>query len=486
MQIVRDLAGYTMARSDLVRKAMSKKKADVMEEERKNFVYGNEKEGIKGCIANGIDEKTANQIYDTMIDFARYAFNKSHAAAYAVVSYQTAYLKYYYPREYMAALMTSVMENVTKVSEYILTCRHMNIKILPPDINEGESGFSVSGDSIRYGLSAIKSVGKSVVNAILQERDRKGKFNSLEDFVERMSNREVNRRTLESFIKSGALDSLPGTRKQKMMVAGGMLDQKAKEKKTGMEGQLSLFDFAPEEEKEHFRISFPNVGEFGKEELLANEKETLGIYISGHPMEEYEALWRKNITATTIQFMVDEETGEAQIKDGTYVTIGGMITSKTVKLTKRNQMMAFLTVEDLMGSVEVLVFPKDYESKRQMLIEEEKVFIRGRASIGDEPVGKVIMEQIIPFSDVPRELWIQYSNKAAWEKGQKDLLESIQDSDGNSHVIIYLEQEKAIKKLPPNYDVQIDLPLLERLRGQLGEKNVKVVEKTIEKIGKMH
>ena len=200
-----------------------------------------------------------------MIDFARYAFNKSHAAAYAVVSYQTAYLKYYYPREYMAALMTSVMENVTKVSEYILTCRQMNIKILPPDINEGESGFSVSGDSIRYGLSAIKSVGKSVVNAILQERDRKGKFNSLEDFVERMSNREVNRRTLESFIKSGALDSLPGTRKQKMMVAGGMLDQKAKEKKTGMEGQLSLFDFAPEEEKEHFRISFPNVGEFGKE-----------------------------------------------------------------------------------------------------------------------------------------------------------------------------------------------------------------------------
>ena len=219
MQIVRDLAGYTMGRSDLVRRAMSKKKTAVMEKERQNFVYGNDEEGVKGCIRNGIDEKTANQIYDEMIDFAKYAFNKSHAACYAVVSYQTAFLKYYYPKEFMAALMTSVQDNTAKVSEYILTCRQMGIGILPPDINEGYSGFTVSGESIRYGLSAIKSVGRSVVEQIIKERENGGLFRSMDDFVERMSNKEVNKRTLENFIKAGALDSLPGNRRQKCMVA---------------------------------------------------------------------------------------------------------------------------------------------------------------------------------------------------------------------------------------------------------------------------
>lgn len=486
MQIVRDLAGYTMGRSDLVRKAMSKKKAAVMERERQNFVYGNLAEGIKGCIANGIEEKTAQHIYDTMIDFAKYAFNKSHAAAYAVVSYQTAYLKYYYPMEFMAALMTSVMDNTSKVSEYILSCRQMNIKILPPDINEGESGFSVSGTSIRYGLSAIKSVGKSVVDVILQERARNGKFSSIEDFVERLSNKEVNKKTLENFIKSGALDSVPGNRRQKMAVAVDLLEQKMKEKKSSIEGQLSLFDFAAEEDKHNFRVSFPDVAEFKKEELLAYEKEILGIYVSGHPMEEYENLWRKNITATTLQFVVDEETGRAQLEDGSPVTIGGMITAKTVKLTRTNKMMAFLTVEDLVGNVEVLVFPKDYESKRELLNEEEKVFIRGRVSIGEEPVGKVVLEQVIPFSEVPRELWLQYPDKAAWERGEQELMNSIRESDGNDRIVIYLQREKGMKRLPPNCSVKINPELCNILTNKLGEKNVKVVEKTIEKIGKMH
>ncbi|MFR2849561.1 MAG: DNA polymerase III subunit alpha, partial [Hungatella hathewayi] len=255
MQIVRDLAGYTLGRSDMVRRAMSKKKSSVMEKERQNFVYGNEEEGVKGCINNGIDEKTANLIFDEMIDFAKYAFNKSHAACYAVVSYQTAYLKYYYPKEFMAAIMTSVMDNISKVSEYILTCRQMGIEILSPDINEGESGFSVSGDSIRYGLSAIKSVGKSVVEVIIAEREANGPFVTLEDFVGRLSNKEVNKRTLENFIKAGALDTLPGNRRQKLLIAPDILDQKNKEKKTGMEGQMSLFDFAGEEDKESFQIS---------------------------------------------------------------------------------------------------------------------------------------------------------------------------------------------------------------------------------------
>ena len=382
MQIVRDLAGYTMGRSDLVRRAMSKKKTAVMEKERQNFVYGNEAEGVKGCIANGIDEKTANHIYDEMIDFAKYAFNKSHAAAYAVVSYQTAYLKYYYPKEFMAALMSSVMENVSKFSEYILNCRRMmNIAVLPPDINEGESGFSVSGGGIRYGLSAIKSVGKPVVDAILEERAKNGKFRTMEDFINRMTQREVNRRTLENFIKSGALDSLPGTRRQKMAVGPALLENKARERKNAFEGQLSLFDIAGEEEKKEFEVVFPDVGEYAKEELLAFEKDILGVYISGHPLDDYEALLRKNITATAADFIVDEETEEAVVKDGIKAVIGGLVTGKTVKTTRTGQLMAFITLEDLMGSVEVIVFPRDYENNRDLLTEDEKLFIGGHVTL---------------------------------------------------------------------------------------------------------
>ena len=486
MQIVRDLAGYTMGRSDLVRRAMSKKKSSVMEKERHNFVYGNEEEGVKGCVNNGIDEKTANLIYDEMIDFAKYAFNKSHAACYAVVSYQTAYLKYYYPMEFMAALMTSVMDNVTKVSEYILTCRQMGIKILPPDINEGESGFSVSNGAIRYGLSAIKSVGKSVVELIVKEREANGMFSSIEDFVERMSNKEVNKRTLENFIKSGALDSLPGTRKQKILVSPALLEQKNKDKKNNLEGQMSLFDFAPEEEKQNFQITFPNVGEFPKEELLAFEKESLGIYVSGHPMEAYEESWRKNITAMATDFIVDEETEAAKVRDGDRVTIGGMITGKTVKTTRTNQMMAFITLEDLVGSVEVIVFPKDYEKNREVFVEDAKVFIQGRASIGDDPVGKLVCERVIPFSEIPKQLWLKFPDKDAYFSEEARILDLLKMSEGNDSVVIYLEKEKAKKVLPSNRNVSADPELLSVLAEKLGENNVKVVEKAIAKIGKMN
>lgn len=482
MQIVRDLAGYTMGRSDLVRRAMSKKKTAVMEKERQNFVYGNEAEGVKGCIANGIDEKTANHIYDEMIDFAKYAFNKSHAAAYAVVSYQTAYLKYYYPVEFMAALMTSVRDNASKVSEYIMSCRQMGMKIVPPDINEGEGSFSVADGAIRYGLSAIKSIGQSVVDEIVRERTERGKFRTLEDFIDRMSSREVNKRTLESFIKSGAMDGLPGTRKQKFLISAQLLEQKNKEKKTSIEGQMSLFDFVGEEEKKDFQIQFPNVGEYTKEELLSFEKEVLGVYVSGHPLEAYLQLWEKNVTAKSSDFVVEEETGQAAVRDGAYVTIGGMITDKTVKTTRTNQMMAFLTVEDLAGSVEVLVFPRDYEKRREFLNPDEKVFIRGRASIGDEPVGKLILEQIIPFSQVPRELWLQYADKDAYLKDERELLDTLRSWEGNDTVVIYLGRERAKKVLPRNWNVSAAGPLLEVLRARLGDGNVKVVEKPLGRI----
>ncbi|MFR3728325.1 DNA polymerase III subunit alpha [Lacrimispora sp.] len=486
MQIVRDLAGYTMGRSDLVRRAMSKKKTYVMEKERQNFVYGNKEEGVAGCISNGIDEKVANRIYDEMIDFAKYAFNKSHAAAYAVVSYQTAYLKYYYPQEFMAALLTSVMDNVSKVSEYILNCRQMGISILPPDINEGESGFSVSGNAIRYGLSAIKSVGKSVVELIVSEREENGIFHDLEDFIDRMSNKEVNKRTLENFIKSGALDTLPGTRKQKLMIAPELLEQRNKERKSTMDGQMTLFDFAGDEEKSRYQVTFPDVGEFLKEDILAFEKETLGIYLSGHPLEAYESTWRNNITAVTNDFIVDEETEAAKVMDGAYVTIGGMITAKTVKTTRNNKMMAFITLEDLLGSVEVVVFPKDYESKRELFVEESKVFIQGRVSIGDDPVGKLICERVTPFTDLPKELWLKFPDKEEYVSKEREILDDLKESEGNDSVIIYLEKERAKKVLPSNRNVNADGALVDHLVKKLGEKNVKVVEKKLEKIGKMN
>ena len=484
MQIVRDLAGYTLGRSDLVRRAMSKKKADVMAKEREYFVYGNEEEGVKGCAANGIDEKTANQIFDDMTDFAKYAFNKSHAAAYAVVAYQTAYLKYYYPREFMAALMTSIMDNVTKVSEYILACRNMGIGILPPDINEGVSGFSVSGNSIRYGLSAIKSVGRAVVDVIISERETGGPFSTLEDFVSRMSNREVNKRTLESFIKSGSLDSLPGTRKQKLYVSSELLENKAREKKTVMEGQMSFFDIAPEEDKGNFQVSFPDVGEFDKETLLAFEKETLGIYVSGHPMEAYQELWQKNVTARTSDFIVDED-GHTVVEDNSIVVVGGMITAKKVKTTRTSQLMAFVSLEDMVGTVEALVFPKIYEKNKQYLTEDSKVFLRGRASIGDDPVGKLVCEEVIPFSAIPNELWLQFEDQEFYERTVDSVMAVLRESEGKDRVVMYLKKERKLRRLSPSWAIDAQGRLLEELYTLLGEKNVKVVQKTIEKRDKI-
>ena len=391
MQIVRDLAGYSLGRSDLLRRAMSKKKAAVMEKERKIFIYGDEETGVPGCIKNGIDEQTANKIYDEMIDFAKYAFNKSHAAAYAVVSYQTAWLKYYFPVEYMAALMTSVIDNPSKVSEYIYACRQMNIKILPPDINKGEANFSVDGGDIRYGLAAIKSIGRPVIKAIVEDREELGLFQNLEDFITRLSAKNIlNKRTIENLIKAGALDTLGGTRKQFMSIYVQIVDHVTQEKKNSMVGQMTLFDLVSEDQKEEFQIRMPDVGEYSKETLLAFEKEVLGIYVSGHPLEAYEEKWKKSISATTADFQLDEETGHTKVHDGAKEIIGGMITEKTIKHTKTNQMMAFITVEDLLGTVEVVVFPRDYEKNRDYLEVDSKVFVRGRVSEEDDKPSKMI------------------------------------------------------------------------------------------------
>lgn len=475
MQIVRDLGGYTMGRSDLVRRAMSKKKQSVMEKERANFIYGNEEEGVPGCVRSGISEQVAGTIYEEMMDFAKYAFNKSHAACYAVVSYQTAYLKYYYPVEFMAALLTSVIDNPGKVSEYILTCRSMGIKILPPDINEGEAGFSVSGGSIRYALTAIKGVGRPVIDAVTEERTARGPFLSLQDFVTRMADSEVNKRTVENFIKSGTFDGLGGTRKQFMGVFVQMMDSQQHNKKNNLAGQMSLFDLVSEEEKSDFEIRLPDVGEYSKELLLGFEKEVLGIYISGHPLEEYEQTWRKHITRTTADFMMDEETGEMNVRDQERVTVGGMIAEKKIKYTKNDKIMAFLTLEDLVGSIEVLVFPKVYEQESAKLTEENKVFVKGRVSAEEDRDGKLICESIQAFDDIRKTLWIKFPTKQEYEAAEKQLLEILAESDGNDGVVIYVENPKAKKALPPNRNVRADQDLIARLGGLYGEGNIKLV-----------
>ena len=478
MQIVRNLAGYTLGRSDLVRRAMSKKKAAVMEKERQNFVYGNEEEGVPGCIANGISEQTANKIYDDMIDFAKYAFNKSHAAAYAVVSYQTAFLKYYYPVEFMAALMTSVIEMPTKVAEYIQVCRQMNIKILPPDVNRGAYGFSVDNGAIRYGLSAIKSVGRPVINALVEEREVKGEYRSLKDFIERLTG-TVNKRAIENFIKAGALDCLEGNRRQKMLVYSQIVDSIAQEKKNSFAGQMSLFDLVSDEEKKEYEIRMPDVEEYDKEMILAFEKDVLGIYLSGHPLERYRNIMEKMISAKTTDFQPDEESGIPKVYDGQKVIIGGMITEKTIKYTRNNKVMAFLTVEDLLGTVEIVVFPRDYEKWQSMLNEDARVFVQGRVNAEDDKPSKLILEKVRAFEDMPQELWIQFKDKAEYAEKEQELLETLKGYAGISAVVIYLKDVNAMKRLPAGYHARISDSLTGELRKKYGESNVKVVERVL-------
>lgn len=481
MQIVQNLAGYTMGQADNIRRAMSKKKQYVIDAERQNFVYGNEEQGIKGCIANGISEQAANQIYDSMVDFAKYAFNKSHAAAYAVVAYQTAYLKYYYPVEFMAALMTSVIDNTRKVAEYIYSCRQMGIKVLSPDINEGEGRFLATKDGIRYGMYAIKSIGRQVIDIILAEREANGKYTTLSDFLSRVAGREVNKRAVENLIKAGACDGLDGNRQQMLLVYNTLIDNLNQEKKNSLAGQMSLFDLVSEEEKKAYEVRFPNVEEYTKEIKLGFEKEVLGIYLSGHPLEEYEEKWRKNISAVTADFMLDEETNAVKIKDNQSVVIGGIITEKTIKYTKQNKAMAFITVEDLFGTVEVIIFPRDYEKYSRYLNEDEKVFVAGHANVEEDKNGKLICEKIYSFDDTKRELWLQFATKESYEEKEKELYSRLYGSDGNDEIVIYIASPRAMKRLGQNHNIHINPELVGNLTEFLGEKNVKIVEKSIEK-----
>ena len=481
MQIVMKLAGYDLGRSDLVRRAMSKKKADVMAREREYFVYGNKELGVPGCIANGIDEAVANKIFDEMTDFAKYAFNKSHAAAYAIVAYQTAWLKCYYPVEFMAALMTSVIDKSNKVAEYINVCRQMGIEIMPPDINEGERDFSVSDGKIRYALSAIKSVGRAVIDSIVEERNYGGPYASMKDFCQRTFGKDVNKRAIENFIKAGAFDSLGRTRRQQMLVYARIMDQVAADKKKAMTGQMSLFDFVAEEDRTAFEVQYPEVGEYDQEEVLAYEKEVLGVYVSGHPLNEYATELARYATAKTTDFTVEEDAKETILKDGQVVTIGGMITAKTLKVTRNNKMMAFITVEDLVGTVEVIVFPNDFEKQKLLIEEDAKVLIRGRVSMSDDQPTKLICEKITPMHPNQKDIWIQFTDKTAYLQNEQNLFDIIMDNDGNDRIVIYCKKEKAIKRLPEINNIRLNDDIFRRLTSAFGEENVKVVQPVLKK-----
>lgn len=481
MQIVRELAGYNNAQSDDIRRTMSKKKMEKMAKEKNDFIYGNEERGIDGCIKRGISEEVAKKIYDDMTDFAKYAFNKSHAAAYAVVSYQTAYLKCHYPVEFMAALMTSFMEHTGKITEYIMTCRQMGIEILSPDINEGDYRFTPYEGNIRYGLAAIKGVGRPVIDEIVEERKVGGPYVNLKDFCTRLSGRSVNKRTVESFIKAGALDCLPGTRKQKMLVYADVIDDVSRQKKTTMTGQMSLFDFAEPEEQKELDIVMPEVGEYDKEEILAFEKEVLGVYISGHPLEQYVGLLERNITNRTTDFVTADGEMAPKVRDQAPAVIGGMITAKTVKTTRTNSLMAFITLEDLYGTVEVIVFPRDYDKNRSVIEEDRKVLIKGRVTVEEDKPAKLICSEILPFDELDKDLWLQFETRADYEREERFVLDAVRRYDGRDMVHIYLHKERAHKLLPRSYATRAEGELLEILRDRLGADNVKVVEKSIEK-----
>jgi len=476
MQIVRDLAGYSYGQSDLLRRAMSKKKDSVMKEERKNFVYGDESKGIPGCVANGVSEQVANKIYDKMIDFAKYAFNRSHAAAYAFITYQTAYLKYYYPKEYMAALLTSVMSNTGKVSEYILSGKEMGIAILPPDVNEGEGNFTAASGGIRYGMSAIKGLGENVTDAIVRDREERGPYKSLTDLIERLAG-SINKKGLEALIKSGALDGLSGSRREKMAVYEQVLDSISHEKHSKMAGQLSLFDIAPKDDLSALEVKMPELGEFDVETKLAFEKEMLGVYLSGHPLESYQDMLKSVCNASSLDFAYDEEEGMVNVAPGKDYILGGIASVVNIKLTRNNQRMAFITLEDLVGSVEVIVFPRDFENYKDLIEEGRKYIIAGKASLEENDAAKLIAGKIIPFEEVPREVWLQFENKAELEKVEDELNKIFEGNKGNARVMLYCREERQVKRVNAVRGISYAEAVIDELKSKLGCDNVKIVVK---------
>lgn len=498
MQIVRDLAGYSLGRSDLVRRAMAKKKHKVMEEERINFINGIvDKNGnvvVPGAIRNGISEKAANEIFDQMMDFASYAFNKSHAAAYAVVAYQTAYLKKYYPVEFMAAMLTSVMGSNDKVAFYIESCKRMGIKVLPPDINESNVTFTVSAGKIRFGLAAVKNVGKAAIISIIKARKNKGRFVSFTDFCQKVGEgisvnsgnggaSSINKKAVESLIKAGAFDSIGHYRSQLLAVFEQIMEGISQDKKRNIDGQISLFDMA-ESNMDSLTDVVPDIKEFDKKYLLAMEKEMTGLYLSGHPLMEYsselEAL--TNMTTSEIIGNMGEEQETAEETgielDGKSVTMGGIITSVKIKATKSNSIMAFITLEDMYGSIEVLVFPKVLEKYNKLIQEDGLVLIGGRLSIREEETPKLLAEDVKPLKkNSNSKLYLKIAS-CRYNELIHEIKPLLSSYKGGTPVYLCIEDEalkrRNVKVAGRDLWVEVGPELLDRLQGILGKDCVKV------------
>lgn len=503
MQIVMKLAGYTLGRSDLVRRAMAKKKPEEMEKERHNFVYGNKELNVPGCVANGISETVANKIFDEMMKFAEYAFNKSHSVAYAVLAAQTAYLKYYYPVEFMAALMSSVIDNNGKVAKYISVCKQMGVEVLPPDINEGVAKFSISNGKIRYGLSGIKSVGGAVVDRIEAERTKNGPFKDLRNFLTRMPSKDTNKKTVEALILSGAFDDMGANRKQMMMALPAIAEEAARERKSRESGQMSLFDLMGDDFVQSNLVPYPDVEEYSDQEKLALEKSVLGVYISGHPLGKYIELMQRTCTAQATDFVVDTEDddemsrdqgdGDGQkLQDNAMYVIGGLISRVTVKLTKNNQNMAYVTIEDLVGQVEVIVFPRDFEKFRDRLLVDSRVFVRGRANLGEKE-NKLILSDMISFEEAEggksfqsgkpwnnrqkpvqsnSQLWVLFDDVDEYMKNESAFMSILEEYKGTCPVYVQLKKSRQAKNMGRGFCVDENSGVVYALQMEYGKDRV--------------
>ncbi|NLW23401.1 MAG: DNA polymerase III subunit alpha [Tissierellia bacterium] len=481
MQIVRDIAGFTMGGADLLRRAMGKKHMDVMEKERKRFIYGETNDKgeviIKGALRNGVDEKTANKIYDLMLDFAKYAFNKSHSAAYAVVAYRTAWLKYYYPVEFMAALISSVMGDTNSVSLYVQECKRLGIEILPPDINESYKKFTVVDGKIRFGLMAVKNVGEKFIEAIIKARED-GPFTSFTDFCERIENIDpsvMNKRAVESLIKCGAMTSLGGNRAQLLAIFEKVMDGIHADRKRNIPGQFSMFDTL---DSHINKDNLPDLKEFPERNLLAMEKEVLGIYISGHPLKPYEEELRRISTITTSElFQAQEQMEDALVEDmdGKWVTIGGIITSKKNKITKNNNMMAFITLEDLYGTVECIVFPATYDRYNRLIEEDSLVVVEGRISLSEEDEPKILCEKISSLVKYKKEKLYLKISKGKPINTFNSIKNILSKYKGDTPVYVYMEENR--KTVVAQRDLWVNIEkesLFDELRQILGKDSVKV------------
>lgn len=482
MQIVRDLAGYSMGRSDLVRRAMSKKKHHVMEEERHNFVYGivgeNDKVEVPGCIRNGISEEIANKLFDSMMDFASYAFNKSHAAAYAVVAFQTAYLMCYYPVEYTAAMLNSVKGDSEKVAYYIRFAKDLGIEVLPPDINESFAKFTVSGNSIRFGLSAVKNVGENIINSIVESRKKHGHFKDIVDFCSSIDVSAINKRVVESLVKSGAFDCFGIYRSKLVAVHEKVIEGITNSRKKNIKGQISLFSTVQDD---NLKIRYPEMEEFSKRDLLSMEKQMTGLYLSGHPLDEYEKTLKlqtsikiSDIVANTT--LEDGTITESKVKDGDKVIIGGIISELSRKITKNNDMMAFASLEDLYGIVELIIFPKVFQKFRNLVHEDSLIIVKGRVSMREEEQPKVLCDTMEPMVRIDtKKLYILIQSENQIKDAISHLKTAVTEHRGNVPIYICTKNERHKFRLDSELWVKDEHEVVANIEKMFGEKNVKLI-----------